>query len=236
MKKTLLLSISAAALLASPSVFAGSWHYNPPSPSPSGGYYPQQPAYPAPAPQYPAQPGNNGPVCNTMDRGMLESLHSLDVEQIALANLALQRSGDRRVRDYASQVDRDQRFLDDALFRRASELGVRLDDRAAAYTADLQYLSGPAFDVAYLERSIDGYDRVRPSFADFKERTGGGFHQALARSFDDLVRLREIAKPLHDDIRNASRGGYDNGYGSNDYGGNDDRYGRRHDRGRHRGW
>ena len=216
MKKTLLSSLAtAAALLASPSVFAGGWSYNPPATvnhEPNGAYNP--------APNY-----NQGPQCNPADRQFLETMHAMASEEMSLADIALSRSGDPRVRDYASRSRNAASQLDEVVQRRAAEMRIRLNDRGTSYGADLAYSRGPQLDVDYLQRSMDAFDGQRRYFADFKSSVGGRFHDALSGSFDDFVAMREIAKPLHDDIRNDSRGGYRNAYGYDDNRDRDDYYG-----------
>lgn len=229
MNKTLVSTLTLAAALFSSSAFAG--YQYPPPPAPYGNGAASAAHEPTGSP-YPPQYSTQAPVydrCSPEDRVFFQSIHAMNVEEITLAELAMRKSGDPRVRDYAARVRDAQITLDEAIRRRGGDLGVTFAD-SRVYLGDLEYLRGPQFDVAYLLRSMDDHDRVRPSFAAYKDEQRGPWHRILQNNWNELVTLREIAKPLHDDIRNASRGyGYDDrddGYG-NGRGRGHGRHGRR---------
>ena len=138
------------------------------------------------------------------DPAFLVHAHETALAEVELARLAMTRSRDPDVRGYAERVLEDDGELDRIVSGRAAEIGEMMPAFFPS-CADLDGLRGAQFDVAFLQRSMDAHDEIRAELASYKEMTGGELHEEISRAFDRLVDDREIAKPLHDRIRNESR-------------------------------
>lgn len=183
------LTALVASLLASAPVFAAGYHYDAGGSTRTWhqgiGMRPIEPAW-------------------DPDPSFLVRAHQDAVTQIQLAQLALRRAADPEVRDYAERLLQDDSQLDRLVSDRAARIGVALP-ASADLCDDLARLRGADFEVAFLERSMQTSDAIRAEFASYKEAVRGDVHEAFADAFDELVQEREIAKPLHDRIRNESR-------------------------------
>ena len=165
------------------------------------------------------------------DAPILQKLHEMNLEQVEMAEVALLRAANPKVKQFAQSLLNDHREADRVIRERAKTLSVTLREERKAVTLiearkqvgrmpgqtvadaverskgadELADLSGAEFDTTYLARSMELYDLVRAEFAAFKASESGAFHDQLAAQFDKLVKYRDQAKQLHDTIRNDNR-------------------------------
>lgn len=168
------------------------------------------------------------------DMPMLQKLHEMNLAQVEMAELAVRSADDNRVKKYAQSLLADHRQADRAIRDRAKTLGMNLREERNVEAEglvrrqvgrlpgkmkrdvepqiertkgvdELADLNGPAFDVTYLDRSMELYDVIRREFAEFKSSESGEFQNQLSTQFDKLVKHRDHAKKLHDEIRNENR-------------------------------
>ena len=171
--------------------------------------------------------GNRGPAHHphapwNAETEFLQRMSDNVSDQIALAELALDRTGDRDVRAFAHRTLDEAGAFRESLERRAHEIGFRLDrwKNGAGWLAErseaarraspkgeraMDGLRGYELDLAFLRAEMDVVKRDRPYFAEYKSSVGGGFHDALQRHWDDMVYRRDDAKALHDEIRSRAR-------------------------------
>lgn len=159
---------------------------------------------PTMVPNAPAAPSGN-------EQSMIQQLHDVYSQEIANAKLAVSKGSDSRVKSYASKILSEDQAFDSQLQARAKAIGYSLQNRQNVAGTDFASLSGPAFDAAFLSRSLQDLSSIRASFASFKEQESDrGFHSQLSTAFDQLVAQHEEAKALHDQIRNSNRGSVGN--------------------------
>ena len=95
---------------------------------------------------------------------ILQELHAINAGEIALAQLALQKSQDPQVQQTARLIIRDHTALDQRVAALAEAQGVEMDTtllsqgtraQVALIEAQLRQLSGPAFEREYLARNVE---------------------------------------------------------------------------------
>lgn len=122
--------------------------------------------------------------------------------EIEFSELALKKTSDPRVRDYAEKVMRDHSAAQAQLAKSATREGVEqpktLSTRHIAAKAELEQLDGPAFDRRYMALMVEEAERNAALFT-AKHRTGDGDVAAIAN------RLTTVMQGHLDMAREASR-------------------------------
>lgn len=134
---------------------------------------------------------------------------------IQLAELALKKTTDPKVRDFAEKVLRDHSAAQAQLAQSATREGVEqpktIDARHAAMKAELERLQGDEFDRRYMAFMVEESDRNAALFT-AKHRTGDGDVAAIANRLTtvmqghvDMARETSRAVGNPDDVRSATR-------------------------------
>ena len=135
--------------------------------------------------------------------------------EIELAELALKKTSDPKVRDYAEKVMRDHSAAQAQLAKSATREGVEqpksLNARHTAAKLELEQLEGEAFDRRYMALMVDEAEQNAALFT-AKHRTGDGDVAAIANRLTtvmqghlDMAREASRAVGNSDDPRAATR-------------------------------
>jgi putative membrane protein len=109
------------------------------------------------------------------DAEIAHAAYTADNLDIAYANVALEKSQTPAIRDFAQLMIKDHTAANDAALALVKKLGVTPKDNAFSQTlekngdakkAELQSLSGPAFDKAYAENELAYHKVVVKTVAD----------------------------------------------------------------------
>lgn len=134
---------------------------------------------------------------------------------IELAEIALKKTTDPKVRDFAEKVLRDHSAAQAELAKSATREGVEqpksIDARHAAMKAELERLQGDEFDRRYMAFMVEESERNAALFT-AKHRTGDGDVSAIANRLTtvmqghvDMAREASRAVGNPDDVRSATR-------------------------------
>lgn len=134
---------------------------------------------------------------------------------IELAELALKKTTDPKVRDFAEKVMRDHSAVQAELAQSATREGVEqpksIDARHAAMKAELERLQGDEFDRRYMAFMVEESERNAALFT-AKHRTGDGDVAAIANRLTSVMQghvdmAREASRAVGnpDDVRSATR-------------------------------
>jgi putative membrane protein len=135
--------------------------------------------------------------------------------QVELAELALKKTSDPKVRGYAEKVMRDHSGAQAQLAQSATREGVEqpkvLNARHAAAKLELEQLDGTAFDRRYMALMVDEAEQNAALFT-AKHRTGDGDVAAIANRLTTVMQghlemARETSRAVGnpDDPRAATR-------------------------------
>ena len=156
------------------------------------------------------------------DKAMLPRLHAYFASMKDLSQNALS-SSNAQVKAFAQEVHKDSVEGIRVVEGRAKEVGVTLPGADQARFEDIgdrlgrgaggarfperQPVAGGRDDMEFLREFLTQTDAIRADFAGYKETRGGTFNDQLAKLFnDDLVKNRDQAKELTDQLRNDARG------------------------------
>ena len=134
---------------------------------------------------------------------------------VEMAELALERTTDPKVRDFAEKVLRDHSAARAQLAQSATREGVEqpktIDARHAAMKAELERLQGDEFDRRYMAFMVEESERNAALFT-AKHRTGDGDVAAIANRLTSVMQghldmARETSRAVGnpDDVRSATR-------------------------------
>lgn len=135
--------------------------------------------------------------------------------QIELAEIALKKTTDPKVRDFAEKVIRDQSGAQAELAKSATREGIEqpkaLEPRHAAQKSELERLQGDEFDRRYMAFMVEDTERNAVLFT-AKHRTGDGDVAAIANRLTSVMQghvdmAREVSRAVGnpDDVRSATR-------------------------------
>jgi putative membrane protein len=135
--------------------------------------------------------------------------------EVELAELALQKSTDPKVRDFAEKMMRDHTGAQAQLLQSATREGIEkpksLDARHAAAKAELAALDGPDFDRRYMALMVEDHAETVTLYT-AKHRTGDGDVAAIANRLTTVMQghldmAREVSRAVGnpDDARYGSR-------------------------------
>jgi putative membrane protein len=115
------------------------------------------------------------------DSQFLQEAIRTDIAEVKLSELALQRSNDDGVRDFAHRVQTDHSASMQQSAALAKDLGTRIpsasSDEAQQHYASLAKLSGQEFDAAFVSHMAAGH---RDAVAKFGEQAHANPDQAIA--------------------------------------------------------
>ena len=134
---------------------------------------------------------------------------------VEMAELALKKTTDPKVRDFAEKVLRDHSAARAQLAQSATREGVEqpktIDARHAAMKAELERLQGDEFDRRYMAFMVEESERNAALFT-AKHRTGDGDVAAIANRLTSVMQghvdmARETSRAVGnpDDVRSATR-------------------------------
>lgn len=134
---------------------------------------------------------------------------------VEMAELALKKTTDPKVRDFAEKVMRDHSAAQAQLAQSATREGVEqpktIDARHAAMKAELERLQGDEFDRRYMAFMVEESERNAALFT-AKHRTGDGDVAAIANRLTSVMQghvdmARETSRAVGnpDDVRSATR-------------------------------
>jgi putative membrane protein len=115
------------------------------------------------------------------DSKFLQDAIQTDIAEVKLAELALQRSNDDGVRDFAHRLQTDHSSSMQQAAALAKDLGTRIpsapSDAATQKYTSLATLSGPAFDAEFVNHMVAGH---REAIGAFEERAHANTNAAIA--------------------------------------------------------
>ena len=115
------------------------------------------------------------------------------IAEVQIGNLALKKSQDPAIRDFAAQMVKDQSEANDKLRSVAAAENVRLPHKASVAemgtTARLEVLSGETFDKAYVKAMMKDHEKDVAEFR--REARYGQDPQAKAFASETLPTLKE---------------------------------------------
>lgn len=186
-------------------------------------------AQPQPTAAAPQQQGSALP----QEEAFLQKLHELNLEEIALGELAVRKAIDSDVKHYATMLVADHKQADATLKAHVQKMGWRLNEPAPrlhspvirlpgaprsdlpaanAKVEKLEPLQGESFKREFFQTMVDGHDALIPELAAFKEQESDrAFHSELVKIFDSVKHHRKEAKRLLDasygrkDVRGSDR-------------------------------
>jgi predicted outer membrane protein len=98
------------------------------------------------------------------DTQYLQSIHQVNLAEIAGGNVAQQKASSQQVKDLATQFVTDHTQLDQAVQSTASQVGVTLPNTPTsdqqAVLNQLQGLSGSAFDTQWVTAELAGHEKA----------------------------------------------------------------------------
>lgn len=163
----------------------------------------------------PVDDGRGGTEAQIDDQVFVTKALESSRAEIELAELALEKTTNPKVRDYAEKVMRDhsaaQAELAKSATREGGEQATSIDARHAAEKAELEKLQGEDFDRRYMALMVDEAERNAALYT-AKHRTGDGDVAAIANRLTtvmqghlDMARetSRDVGNP--EDVRAATR-------------------------------
>jgi putative membrane protein len=169
-----------------------------PTPSPSGVPGSRDPT--ANNPTVMPNQGINNPMA---DRDFLKEALQGDMAQVRMGQLALQKSNNEQVKQFAQQMVTDHTRMGDQMKVLAQQLDVKepsdLSKRDKQTIAKLQGLDGEAFDKAYVQTMLKDHKHDQAAFKQAAQQgTDPGVRQAAAQGetviSNHLQHIQEIAK------------------------------------------
>ncbi|MFP5204507.1 MAG: DUF4142 domain-containing protein [Acidobacteriota bacterium] len=170
-----------------------------------GGGMQNQPGAPGTAPGAPVNPGmNSGPdaenplmkMQNMQDGGFIKHVFEDDDAQVRMSQLAQQKSSSDDVKQFGEKMVQIHTQLNQQLQPLAKKLDVgepkKPDKKEKKELAQLQTLSGPAFDAAYIQDMAAEQQRGMKLFAD-EAKAGEKSRAALTAKRDEPVLAQHFA-------------------------------------------
>jgi putative membrane protein len=140
------------------------------------------------------------------DTEFLKNANQGSVDEIDLAQIAVKKSDDQQVKDFAQMMITDHQKLLDDMKKFDNEAGVKAPEHADASTlaeeAKLEVLSGKSFDKAYIKKMVEDHHKVLEDF--LAEEKSSGYP-----AFKDAV--DHGASVVRDHLTAADRLAKDNG-------------------------
>jgi putative membrane protein len=139
------------------------------------------------------------------DTEFLKQANQGSVDEIDLAQIALKKSNDQDVKDFAQKmVDDHTKLLDDMKpFDMEAGLTVPEHDDAStdAEKAKLELLTGNTFDKSYMKEMVEGHHKVLEAFISEEKSTGYPAFKTAVGQGEEVVRghlemANKIAKKL----------------------------------------
>jgi putative membrane protein len=144
--------------------------------------------------------GTNNPVA---DRDFLKEALQGDMAEVRMGQLALQKSNNEQVKQFAQQMVTDHTRMGDQMKVLAQQLGVKepsdISKRDKQTISKLQGLDGEAFDKAYVQTMLKDHKHDQAAFKQAAQQgTDPGVRQAAAQGetviSNHLQHIQEIAK------------------------------------------
>lgn len=186
---------------------------------------PAQPGQPQPPiPPGGQQPLNHGAMPDTgmsspqaqkieeraQDGVFVRKALSGDMAEVKLGQLALQKSNDPQVKQFAQRMIKDHTELSNRMTPLAEQLGVQvpteLDEHAQKTLDKLSALSGTAFDQAYMKDMVKDHER---DLREFKQEASASRNPAVKNAADHGAQV--ISAHLEDAQQIARRHGASSG-------------------------
>ena len=135
--------------------------------------------------------------------------------EVELAELALRKSTDPKVRDFAEKMMRDHTAAQAELAKSATREGIEqpksIDARHAAAKAELEKLDGNEFDRRYMALMVEDHEETAALYT-AKHRTGDGDVAAISNRLTTVMQghldmAREVSRDVGnpDDVRYGAR-------------------------------
>lgn len=152
----------------------------------------------------PVTDGRGGTEVQIDDQVFVEKAMQGSMAEIELANLALEKSTDPRVRAFAEQMKKDHSASQAHFAKAATREGVEqpkgLSAEQQATKERLAQLDGAAFDRAYMNHMVHDHEKEVALFS-AKSRTGDGDVSAIAnRQVTVLHQHLEMAREVSSEI------------------------------------
>lgn len=159
--------------------------------------------------------GRGGTETQIDDQVFVTKALAVSRAEVELAELALRKSTNPKVRDFAEKMLRDHTGVQAQLAKSATREGVQqpagIDARHAQAKAELEKLSGEEFDRRYMALMVEDHEEAAALFT-AKHRTGDGDVAAIANRLTTVMQghlemarevSREVGNP--DDARFGAR-------------------------------
>jgi putative membrane protein len=137
------------------------------------------------------------------DTEFLKAANQGSVDEIDLAQIALKKSDDQDVKDFAQKMVTDHTKLLDDMKNFDEEAGLTVPEHSDAGTlaeeAKLEVLSGKSFDKAYIKKMVEDHHKVLEDFIAEEKSTGypafkDAVHQGAQTVRDHLEMANKLAK------------------------------------------
>ena len=159
------------------------------------------------APAFAKNPPANKDQASTarQDTKFLEKANQGNVDEIELAQLALKKSSNDDVKNFAERMIHDHNMLMDNMKSFANEAGLQPPAHASAATeaqkAKLEALSGEAFDKAYMKAMVQDHSKDLAEFRNEAKSTGYPAFKNAVEKAEQVVRehlemANQIAKKM----------------------------------------
>jgi putative membrane protein len=147
-----------------------------------------------------AQPADRSRTAH-QDTEFLKAANQGSVDEIELAKIALKKSDDQDVKNFAQKMVDDHTKLLDDMKKFDAEDGLTVPEYADAATlaeeAKLEVLSGKSFDKAYIEKMVEDHHKVLVDFMAEKKATGyPAFRDAVEQGSQTVRDHLEMANKL----------------------------------------
>jgi putative membrane protein len=159
--------------------------------------------------------GRGGTETQIDDQVFVTKAMAASRAEVDLAELALKKSTDPKVRDFAEKMMRDHTAAQAQLAQSATREGVEqpksIDARHAAAKAELEKLDGDEFDRRYMALMVQDHEENAALYT-AKHRTGDGDVSAIANRLTTVMQghldmAREVSRDVGnpDDVRYGAR-------------------------------